>query len=404
MLSKFILFLIKYINTFFIKSKTFDNTSNKEISTISYEKKSTKLTSLIPIKNNILTLDNAQTKFSRFYKNIQLKEKFQIPLFILVVILIMFYILHTNANKTNSSYFDISAYKDKYMFKETRWNTNPILTDIIQINNAENIMKKNLEDKNKRIENVLLVYLNILKSYTGENIYGSAIGYDQIIADPNKIYPYIIKNGLVYKYISRGTEEIIYDTEKDIIDIGYYKIIKPLNNSLLLSYYGEGSYSFLIDYEYLYQTYGKYLSDDYRNYLKIKAQELAIMDYRRMHSDGYLIVNESILVDGILEREKYFSSMNYSELRDLIKDEIRIYTSNVLWNKTTFNYQNGIINYNAKSAYEKLLKYADKSSEEYKVTNKAYHILKANNFKSSEDFRITLDKYLYKEFQNYNDY
>ena len=301
-------------------------------------------------------------------------------------------------NKSSSTYFDTSAYKDKYMFRATQVNPEaPTLKEILQINNAENVMKKELENsKNELKDEIFLAYLDILKSYIGNS------SYSQIVDDSQKTS--IIKNGLVYEYISKGKKESISDVgEKYVFNIGYYQITKPMNNSLLLSYFGEGAYSLLINYEYLYETYAKYLSNDYKTYSKIKAEELAAMDYQRMHSDGYLVVSEFLLVDGILQREKYFSS-SLGSLKDIVQEEIRDYTSNILWNKSTFDIQTSVMTNESKNAYEKMLNNADKSSEEYKVINKAYHILKSNGFKFSDNFEKTCNRYSNKEYQDYNDY
>ena len=323
----------------------------------------------------------------------------KVILIISIVFMAIFLLFISPIIKKNSStYFDTSAYKDKYMFRATQVNPEaPTLKEILQINNAENVMKKELENsKNELKDEIFLAYLDILKSYIG------SCDYSQIVDDSQKTS--IIKNGLVYKYIFKGKKESISDVgEKYVFNIGYYQITKPMNNSLLLSYFGEGAYSLLINYEYLYKTYAKYLSNDYKTYAKIKAKELAAMDYQRMHSDGYLVVSESLLVDGILQREKYFSS-SVGLLKDIVQEEIRDYTCNILWNKSTFDIQTGVMTNESKNAYEKMLNNADKSREEYKVINKAYHILKSNGFKFSNNFEKTCDRYSNKEYQDYNDY
>ena len=348
-------------------------------------------------KNNVSQINITDTNKKAERESITLKvnpiEVLKAVLLVLAISIIFIAIplLFINHNKISSTSFDIKAYKDKYIFNATQVdNIAPTLKEILQINGAEDVMKNELENNKSKVKDeIFLAYLEILKSYIESS------DYDQIITDNEHS---VTRNGITYNYVSRGVKEksdaFGY---KYTYNVGYYHIIKPMNNSLILNYFGEGAYTFLINYEYLYKTYAKYLSNDFKAYLKIKSKEFTEQEYRGMYSDGYLTVNESFLVNGILEREQKLSS-SHGHLKKIVNEEIRTYTSALMWNKTTFDIESEIITDDAQNAYENILKNANKSSEEYKVIRKAYNILKSNGFKYSEEFERVYRNYEEKEY------
>lgn len=340
-------------------------------------------------------LDKCISNIAPQKSNIKLLKMLLIASIIFMAVFMLF--ISPTINKKNSQEFDLTTYKDKYVFKKSSINQNaPTLKEILQINNAENEMKKELEKPNILKGEIFFAYIDVLKSYI------ETYDYDQVVTEQNK--DNIVKNGLTYKYVfKRKKESKSANGEKYVFNVGYYQIVKPMNESLLFSYFGEGYYSFLINYEYLYKTYAKYLEPEYQTYLKIKAKELSEMDYERMYSDGYLVVDESILLDGVLERERFLNKVE-SELKEQVKKEIKEYTEAIIWNKSTFDIETNTLTSDAKKIYEKFLSNADKSSEEYKIVNKAYNILKDNKFMFNEKFQNTCQKYTENEYQDYSDY
>lgn len=315
---------------------------------------------------------------------------------LIIAIIGIFITLHFVNFENSQEYLGATEYKDKFIFKESLINQDsPTLQEISQINQAEKELKNNLLNNNDNLvkDEFFNAFLEVLESYT-KNAW-----YDFSLIDQNKDINN--KNGISYKYIITGSKEGFDENgNKTMYKVGYYKIINPLNNSLALTINGEG-YSFTINYEYLYKTYAQYLGNDFTNYLKIKAKQTLDMNYSTMYSDGYLSIDYLSLVDWILDCEKYIKT-NPIILKDKVNDEIRDYTRALMWNNQTFDIQTGIMSDKAKNAYEKFLNNADKSSEEYLAVNKAYHILKRNNFKSNEEFNNFYQKYQNNEYQDYS--
>lgn len=299
-------------------------------------------------------------------------------------------------NKNSPKHLGATEYKDKFIFKESLINQDsPTLQEISQINQAEKELKNNLLNNNDNLvkDEFFNAFLEVLESYT-KNAW-----YDFSLIDQNKDIN--TKNGISYKYIITGSEEgFDEDGNKTMYKVGYYKIINPLNDSLALTMNGEG-YSFTINYKHLYKTYAQYLGNDFTNYLKIKAKQTLDMNYSTMYSDGYLSIDYLTLVDWILDSENYIKTTPII-LKDKVNSEIKDYTRALMWNNQTFDIQTGIMSDKAKNAYEKFLNNADKSSEEYLAVNKAYHILKQNNFKSNDEFNNFYQKYQNNEYQDYS--
>ena len=336
------------------------------------------------ISNKNTTIKNVATTSKKNQKKIIIILSIVITVLIIAIVGI-FITLYLVTPKNSQEYLGATEYKDKFIFKESLINQDsPTLREISQINQAEKELKNNLLNNNDNLvkDEFFNAFLDVLESYT-KNAW-----YDFNLIDQNK------------DIITGSEEGFDMDGNKTSYNVGYYKIINPLNDSLALTMNGEG-YSFTINYEHLYKTYAQYLGDDFMNYLKIKAKQTLDMNYSTMYSDGYLSIDYLTLVDWILDSENYIKT-NPIILKDKVNSEIKDYTRALMWNNQTFDIQTGIMSDKAKNAYEKFLNNADKSSEEYLAVNKAYHILKQNNFKSNDEFNNFYQKYQNNEYQDYS--
>lgn len=150
----------------------------------------------------------------------------------------------------------------------------------------------------------------------------------------------------------------------------------------------EGIFYSQVDYNYLYETYSKYLSPKWSDYLKLKAKEQKIMNGSAYYNDGYLVPSRQDLIEWIMAwqdfRHKY---PNFKS--DIIEGYLVQYTSDFIMDKyKTFYTLDDILLPQAKQDYEKFLKEVNHNSKEYKIVDKCYSVIKEHNFKYSNEFKV----------------
>ena len=175
----------------------------------------------------------------------------------------------------------------------------------------------------------------------------------------------------------------------------WYTFINPKIDSIYMTYIGEGSFWFKVHFEYLKKKYSLYLSDEMNEYLDIRIKQDIDLNHSPVLSDAYLSVGEDVLLKWILDFQNFMEKYPKFELNKEIKKDIRLYTSELVWNKSTFNIQTNRVDSKTQKVYQDYINKADKNTEEYKFVRKAYYILKKNDFKYSDEFNE-----LYQNFSN----
>lgn len=172
------------------------------------------------------------------------------------------------------------------------------------------------------------------------------------------------------------------------------KITSPETKSIYPVGDGEGGYVFLPDYSYLDAVYSKYLTQDWQDYLKLKAGEQDDLDNKPMFADGYLTVDLKRLADWIIWLNEFNKKYPKFELSSKVIKDIHEYTGVLLWTEyRTFDSATNKMTAKAKLAYEYFINKADEKSEEYQVVKECYEALKAQDYQYNPDFREVIEKW-----------
>lgn len=171
------------------------------------------------------------------------------------------------------------------------------------------------------------------------------------------------------------------------------KITKPQTPFIKMSYGGEGYFVAEVNYEYLNKKYSKYLSPALKDYLAIRQKEEKDMNYHTYYIDGAVGVSRTVLTDWIIAWQNF--RKKYPKFKPDEMDRIlNLYTSDFISSTyTTFDYINNNLLPEAKKDYEVFLKKVDPKSDEYKAVEKCYSVLKAHNYKETNEFYVCRDEW-----------
>jgi len=333
---------------------------------------------------------------------IQIDKKILIMLASLIFIFLVilgtigsFLILEYGAYKETVLRFTISQ-------KDTIKNYNLLYDTLSEINNKEKffkeyISKKHLQ-KNKDMAfnafyNMLLESASIFNEVNWNYEYDEQISYFNPTLEKGDwdIFGYEIERSIKVVPLMKKDE---YGEHIDEV-----KITSPKVPYIKLVYCGEGLIGAEVDYNYLYETYSKYLSAPWSDFLKIKAKEQKDMNGGSYYQDAALTPSMHNLMEWIMAwqdfRQKYPKFMS-----DKIEEYLVRYTSDFMSNLYgTFNLLDEKLYPEAQKAYEEFLKKVNPNSKEYKAVDKCYTVLKEHNFKRTNEFSVCIS-----EWSNEDDY
>ena len=130
-------------------------------------------------------------------------------------------------------------------------------------------------------------------------------------------------------------------------------------------------------------------------YMDIRIKQDNDLGHSPLYNDGYLTVEEDVLLQWVLDLQRFINKYPNFALNRNIKKNINQYTSDIVLNQSTFNRQTNILNKKAQKVYQDYINKADKETEEYNFVLKAFHILQKNDFKYSNELSE-----LYQNFIN----
>jgi len=149
----------------------------------------------------------------------------------------------------------------------------------------------------------------------------------------------------------------------------------------------EGSFFPIIDYGF-YEKYSVYVTEDMKDYINIMAVE----SDKTPAKDAALVISWDELFERAFNQEKFLNEHNESVKLEEIKALYKKYVTFAIYgldNTPLFDYEDNMMNDEAKAAYEKVIA---KDSELSQVLKKYYELIKNNGFKLTEEVKNHWDK------------
>lgn len=213
--------------------------------------------------------------------------------------------------------------------------------------NSIDIIKesRNLEIREDNFEDIFLE--------KDEDIFSD---YEKLLEEDSsskKIYEYLIEN---IPKVSKLSSNIMIDKFIEYAMCNEYleheKHLKSKNLEIdSIEDRFESIYHEKIDYRQLYLDFGKYLSDDYKDYLELIEIELN----EPISKEGALVVSWDELGDRVILFEKYLEKYPIAENFDQIQDKYYYYMSSYLYglnNTPVYEYSTGTLLEDVKKSYE----------------------------------------------------
>ena len=201
--------------------------------------------------------------------------------------------------------------------------------------------------------------------------------------------PYIDPDVEDFIYISDDNIDYLYMHTKSKIS---YPIILASTNYcqsiIMLSNCENGSYSSL-DARFQLEL-SKYLSKEWQDFWNIRYSEQQDLDGVSLYCDGKLAINMSQLIQWIkLWSDFYEQYPNFYFKRD-VREYLDLYISQFM-TADTYDYDNWgddrrTLKDKGQANFEQLLKSLPKSSYAYNKINKAYNLLKQNNYIATKEY------------------
>lgn len=182
------------------------------------------------------------------------------------------------------------------------------------------------------------------------------LDYEKLLEEDSsskKIYEYLIEN---IPKVSKLSSNIMIDKFIEYAICNEYleheKHLKSRNLEIdSIEDRFESIYHEKIDYRQLYLDFGKYLSDDYKDYLELIEIELN----EPISKEGALIVSWDELGERVILFEKYLEKYPIAENFDQIQDKYYYYMSSYLYglnNTPVYEYSTGTLLEDVKKSYE----------------------------------------------------
>lgn len=191
------------------------------------------------------------------------------------------------------------------------------------------------------------------------------LDYEKLLEEDSsskKIYEYLVEN---IPKVSKLSSNIMIDKFIEYAICNEYleheKHLKSKNLEIeSIEDQFESIYHEKIDYRQLYLDFGKYLSDDYKDYLELIEIELN----EPISKEGALIVSWDELGERVILFEKYLEKYPIAENFDQIQDKYYYYMSSYLYglnNTPVYEYSTGTLLENVKKSYERFIEKNQKS-------------------------------------------
>ncbi len=242
---------------------------------------------------------------------------------------------------------------------------------LTKINNQEKDLLELLESKawQTRKDNVFLTYLKNLKYYN-EVLQNNSFGIWDFPENSNTYYI----DGITYEKINLGstTDEYGYTYENT-----KYSILNANAKMFKCTNYGEGIIGVSINMKYLNDKFSKYLSDDIKDYLRIRTLEDEKLGEFAFYNDGALSLNPIDTIDWIIDWQKYLEKYPTSPLKDEVSKSLDMYCGHILYSMYySMDYSTDKITKEALKTFDEFFKRVDKSTREYKLVQEKYNVLK----------------------------
>lgn len=191
----------------------------------------------------------------------------------------------------------------------------------------------------------------------------------------------------------RYSEAIDNLNEKDYENIdsndSYYRNnwVKLLNS--------EGSYYYAINYNYLHQKYGKYLSPAYNLWLKHLSETESIVEDAGLTISADKLREYIIFLDNFIKLNPNFVLKN--DVNDMLNNYLMIYLEGMDNSPIFDKWDSKKLNPEFKASYEKFLS-ENKDSKYYQMVEELYNKAKSNNFTWDENFDDWLMNTYHKKY------
>lgn len=179
-------------------------------------------------------------------------------------------------------------------------------------------------------------------------------------------------------------DEFIDDAGFELGELDFYELseneaeLKEYLPKIFTIKFEEGMGFIELNYQYLLEIWGKYLSEEYRSYFTLVTDEFIY--------DAAFIVSHDEVAAKIIAREvycmKYQGSVYAQQMKEIYKILLYFYLGGID-NTPVFDYETNIITEEAKQSFENTIRNYP-GTEIAAVTKRYYEALLKNNFKRSE--------------------
>ncbi len=145
-------------------------------------------------------------------------------------------------------------------------------------------------------------------------------------------------------------------------------------------------YNALVNREYIYNKYSKYLSKSWNKFLKLSYE------FENDINETLANIEETKIIEWIVKWQKFLNKYPEFPMQNDVKNDIKWLINDILYGHFLSNDEEQSFNVEKlKNSYDEFLNKVDKSSKEYDLAVKCYEELKNNNFKRTAQYH----KYLY---------
>lgn len=263
----------------------------------------------------------------------------------------------------------------------------------------------NQYDETKQ-ENIMKEYENTINKEYGIFEYISFINENIKYLSPDNASKLVLKLEEMQKEYQRKLEDKYYTPEIqskldeifkpdydlsniDVKDIKDDEARNLLEETINLGYKvetTEGAFFPIIDYSF-YEKYSAYVTSDIKDYISIMVEESGKVPAK----DAGLVISWGELLERAFNQEEFLTehkeSVKFEDIKTLYKEYV-IFAIYGLDNTPLFNYEDKIMNDDAKEAYKKVI---TKNSKFSQVLKEYYDIIEKNGFKLTDNVEYFRD-------------
>lgn len=216
--------------------------------------------------------------------------------------------------------------------------------------------------------------------------------------DKEKDSLYILYQRVFYNAVNKLNDSleskyssVLEKNTNDQNDSAVIKFRQLLDKSGLVLQMTEGSYFVDVQSSYFYNLFKGKISKSLDEYLKIRSVEMA----NTFSEDAMLLISYEELYNRVVIWEDFIKDNQAFFLKKTSVAFYQHYLSVLLTgmdNTPAFSFENGILNFELKSLYEKVIKKAD-PRESTSIITEYYNLLKANQFKQPKEINDFLEQH-----------